>query len=189
MLKHVQQVHLLKGLFKCEVELCGKTFTKQSNLDTHMKVAHEGGKTFACPFANCHQIFGYKHVMERHVLSHQKRGTKRKKVGTKRRGDGKAPPRKKRKPKPAMDYESFLDFAIGGDDDDSDEDDDDDSDSDDDEDDDNDDDDQESCHEDDFDADGADHAIIQSALRRSSYLAEELGLAEEVAEDELTALV
>jgi uncharacterized Zn-finger protein len=108
MLKHVVETHhrnVNEGLFKCRMDFCGKTFTKQSNLNTHMKVVHQDIKAFVCPHANCRQSFGYKHVMERHILSHVQTGEKR------RRGKQRAPSKKR---KHSMDYDSFLDFAIGG---------------------------------------------------------------------------
>ncbi|CAN8235396.1 unnamed protein product [Cochlearia groenlandica] len=51
---------------KCEVEGCSLTFSKASNLQKHVKAAHEGNRPYVCGFQGCGMRFAYKHVRDKH---------------------------------------------------------------------------------------------------------------------------
>ncbi|XP_010521148.1 PREDICTED: transcription factor IIIA [Tarenaya hassleriana] len=55
--------------FKCEFDGCSMTFSKVSNLRTHMKAVHEDVRPFICGFPGCGMRFAYKHVRNNHEAS------------------------------------------------------------------------------------------------------------------------
>ncbi|KAI9136485.1 hypothetical protein BKA69DRAFT_1119941 [Paraphysoderma sedebokerense] len=60
-----------KQRFKCtwdsDGKECGKVFTKEKNLNTHIRVVHRGIKPYVC--SQCQKAFSYKHVLNRHQNS------------------------------------------------------------------------------------------------------------------------
>ncbi|RPA84264.1 hypothetical protein BJ508DRAFT_359947 [Ascobolus immersus RN42] len=50
--------------FKCEEENCTASFTRRSNLKTHIKTVHNNERKFECDV--CKEKFGHKAVMKRH---------------------------------------------------------------------------------------------------------------------------
>jgi hypothetical protein len=82
-----------RKLFYCNEPDCAKSFISESNLRTHMRTAHTGDKQFVCTFriptkptanetstdkdcgdgmTECGKCFAFKHVLERHILTHSK---------------------------------------------------------------------------------------------------------------------
>ncbi|KAF9460752.1 hypothetical protein BDZ94DRAFT_1222680 [Collybia nuda] len=51
----------------CNVEGCGKDFKSKRALATHTKVTHLGRRDYACSYGNCQRVFGYKHLLRRHL--------------------------------------------------------------------------------------------------------------------------
>lgn len=63
---HMKQAHpSMKKDYKCS--LCGSTFTRRSNLVSHRRVVHDKSHAFPCRFDGCNEVFGYRHVLNRHM--------------------------------------------------------------------------------------------------------------------------
>jgi len=46
--------------------------TQKKALTVHKNVAHLGQRNFTCPVTNCHKSYGYKHLLQRHIMkTHQ----------------------------------------------------------------------------------------------------------------------
>ncbi|KAH9898532.1 hypothetical protein C8Q73DRAFT_727296 [Cubamyces lactineus] len=52
----------------CDVDGCGKDFKSKKALTTHHNIAHLGRRDFVCPHAHCRRAFGYKHLLQRHLV-------------------------------------------------------------------------------------------------------------------------
>lgn len=50
-------------------------------LDNHVGITHQGLRPFACPVSNCGMVFGYKHVMQRHLSRKHSRGASESDLG------------------------------------------------------------------------------------------------------------
>ncbi|OBZ78722.1 Transcription factor IIIA [Grifola frondosa] len=52
----------------CEVDGCDKDFKSKKALTTHHNVSHLGRRDFVCPHSDCQRAFGYKHLLQRHLM-------------------------------------------------------------------------------------------------------------------------
>jgi hypothetical protein len=57
------------GAFACSHAGCGKTFTRQNNLTTHVRVAHSGER-YVCPHPGCGKALRHKHRLASHLALH-----------------------------------------------------------------------------------------------------------------------
>lgn len=58
-------IHKQQESFNCPYDGCYKSYTRKSNLNTHIKKIHlKQGEEFKCEI--CEKIFGYRHTLERH---------------------------------------------------------------------------------------------------------------------------
>jgi general transcription factor IIIA len=58
--------------WQCEEAECSKDFKSKKALKTHFNITHLGKRDFVCNYPNCHQAYGYKHLLRRHqVKAHQ----------------------------------------------------------------------------------------------------------------------
>ncbi len=53
----------------CEVEGCGKAFTKASNLRAHVRGVHQGVRPFQCTVEGCGKTFTRSDVLKKHIRS------------------------------------------------------------------------------------------------------------------------
>ncbi|OCT72130.1 zinc finger protein 845 isoform X2 [Xenopus laevis] len=60
-------------LFLCEVDNCGKVFSKRQYLNYHQKYQHVNQRTFCCPVPECGRKFNFK----KHLKEHEKRHSNR----------------------------------------------------------------------------------------------------------------
>ncbi|CAE6443916.1 unnamed protein product [Rhizoctonia solani] len=56
----------------CPIDNCSKAFKSKKAQQDHVRVSHEGLRTFECPNVGCDKTFGYKHVMQRHLERHHR---------------------------------------------------------------------------------------------------------------------
>ncbi|XP_031761346.1 zinc finger protein 692 isoform X5 [Xenopus tropicalis] len=56
-------------LFLCELDNCGKVFSKRQYLNYHQKYQHVNQRTFCCPVPECGRKFNFK----KHLKEHEKR--------------------------------------------------------------------------------------------------------------------
>lgn len=54
---------------KCSFQGCQYTFSKQSNLNKHIKAMHQELRQFGCRISGCDKKFAYKHVRDNHEKS------------------------------------------------------------------------------------------------------------------------
>lgn len=66
--EHQERVHVDGAMVLCPREGCGQTFSSAPNLRVHERVFHRGLRPFTC--RHCDATFAYKHVLNRHVLTH-----------------------------------------------------------------------------------------------------------------------
>ncbi|KAH7883166.1 hypothetical protein F5I97DRAFT_189906 [Phlebopus sp. FC_14] len=54
--------------WKCDFPDCGKDFKSQKALNIHNNVIHLGQRNHICPHQHCKSAFGYKHLLQRHLV-------------------------------------------------------------------------------------------------------------------------
>mmetsp|Transcript_42357 Transcript_42357/g.59322 ORF Transcript_42357/g.59322 Transcript_42357/m.59322 type:complete len:160 (+) Transcript_42357:358-837(+) len=80
MTQHLRVVHgHSPPSFPCPVDGCEKSFTRNSNLKTHIKTFHEKRKDFRCSFEGCEKAFAHKISLQKHEHQHLQPPEKRQK--------------------------------------------------------------------------------------------------------------
>ncbi|KAL4071237.1 hypothetical protein V8B97DRAFT_436074 [Scleroderma yunnanense] len=54
--------------WKCDYPNCGKDFKSKRSLTTHNNIIHLGQRNHVCPHLHCNSAFGYKHLLQRHLV-------------------------------------------------------------------------------------------------------------------------
>lgn len=67
--------HAADPAFPCPWNGCEKALRSAYALQVHISRVHEGGKPFECPI--CQQRFGYKHLLQRHLPTHEPSATQK----------------------------------------------------------------------------------------------------------------
>lgn len=62
--RHVETIE------KASCELCGMIFSQANNMRRHMKVVHQGVKTFMCTHLDCNRSFARGEALRRHIMTH-----------------------------------------------------------------------------------------------------------------------
>uniref|UniRef100_A0A7I4A9V9 C2H2-type domain-containing protein n=1 Tax=Physcomitrium patens TaxID=3218 RepID=A0A7I4A9V9_PHYPA len=66
---HTQTHEGVQTLIRCPHPGCVHSYTKKSNLDTHIRVIHQNVKPYDCSHAGCEMRFAYKVVRDKHEKS------------------------------------------------------------------------------------------------------------------------
>ncbi|KAK3742243.1 hypothetical protein QZH41_009005 [Actinostola sp. cb2023] len=65
--------HIFLILLQCTFEGCGKRFSLDFNLRTHVRI-HTGDRPYVCPFDACNKRFAQSTNLKSHILTHAKGG-------------------------------------------------------------------------------------------------------------------